>query len=518
MSAKRTIRAKRECAFRANDPLRYFACFATLAFALALLFLLPCKAYGDEGDSLDVEFIEKLADEAGLDSGRFVVSAVTSASYVSGNPLWVGTVNLSSDLVHALDNIVEAADYPAWDTLSQAQKELYGSKKNYDARKFNSLMRGFGYSGVYDDFIGSGGGNLDLSTELKGKLGQLGRIGSLWASGAGVIVGQLQGLVNAAFVNGWVPQSDGSVIDGSDVDGWPSGVNKFLYGYPFVTCHTNSRYRTIGTDNSNAIVFPFYRNVFAISKTPFNLGSSLNSSSYIPITNFNFAAESSVVNGETVYYKNVTSSDWHDYDQTDNGSLPAFLNTNENKAKLAYLILYGDVKREGNEKIEGYPEGEEDDDTPTYFPKDGIDGDTSWNTITTPPGGSVEPRPETPFNPGNQTDTPKWKNETTQNVIELGNLPFDKLFPFCLLYDVPLLLDKIMGSTSAMRAQGSVDYTVIQMRIPDFNGIGLEGFDITLDLDPLQEILNMVRPVFQMMVIALLLFTAIEFWKSIITG
>lgn len=525
MSAKRTKRAKRVCAFRANDTSRFIACcIATLAFALALLFLLPCRAYGDEVDSLDVEFIESLAVKSGLDPGSFVVTAVTTASYSTGIPLFKTTAKLDDDLATALGHLVDAADYPDWDTLDQGQQSIYGNKKNYDASKFNHLMAAFGYESAYEEFKGSGGGNLDLSKDLESKLGVFGRIASTWMAGGANSVRALVDTVSDIAKIKTFPVSSSSVLSFEPQGSYyPSsypdsiGVNQ---GYGFF--YSNTRVWVVSA--SSEVFYLVYWNTSnrSFEWLMFSLGNFTVS--------YGFEDDPQIVRnanqktkGNDVFYTYGLVSAYSAGSTLDPSvvTVPFRLNTGSFNDNLVHEFLFEAdvVAGDSDERIPGYPEdGVVNPEQETYFPEQGLDKDTTWPIITTSPGEPVAPRPENPFNPGNQTQDPKWKNETTQNVIELGNLPFDKLFPFCLLYDVPLLLDKIMGSTSGMRAQGRIDYTVIQMRFPDFDGIGLQGFEITLDLDPLQEVLNMVRPVFQIMIIALLLFTAIEFWKSIITG
>lgn len=507
-----------------NEDFVHRALAAFLAFMAVLFAICPVNnAHAEEEDSIDVRFIEQMANAAGMTPGDFVVTVATAAGYESGIPLFSKTAKFSQSLVDSLGNLVDAADYPEWDTLTSDQQAVYGSKKNYDARKFNSLMSAVGYGDTYDGFVASGGGSLDLGGDIPNKLGQIGRIGALWMSGAAVLFGQLAEIVNGDTVSSWVPQVEGGLIDGSGIDGWPQGVPQNLLYYDTLTYKISSYYYTLTSNTGVVKIIPFNTHAFLCSTSEFRYGTSSNRNGYVPVTSFGFGSSYQEINGKSVYvsYVNIGNSGTPSYEGvTSNGVVPSYLSNVSNRFSLAYLILYGGAESGNVEKIEGYPEEEPSDDTPTYFPAGGNSANTTWPQITTPPGGTVAPAPQNPYNPGNQTGGNQWANETTQNTIPLLNLPFDRLFPFCLLYDVPLLLGKILDVSGAgsVSAQAVNRYNVITLRIPALDYVGLPSQEIELDLQPLEEIITTVRPMYQILLLVLLLYEMIAFFKAIITG
>lgn len=163
-----------------------------------------------------------------------------------------------------------------------------------------------------------------------------------------------------------------------------------------------------------------------------------------------------------------------------------------------------------------------DSTTPTYYPSDGVTPDTTWNEFTeepsyVPPGPGE--RPQNPYNPPSsdnpeyQSGTPEWKNETSENMLPLMNIRFDKLFPFSMLYDIPKVANKVRSVTGTQINNGVYN----RVSIPIWNPVNSSDM-LNLELSDLYSLLVMVRPFMQILLAAFLLFTAIAFWRNILTG
>ena len=90
-------------------------------------------------------------------------------------------------------------------------------------------------------------------------------------------------------------------------------------------------------------------------------------------------------------------------------------------------------------------------------------------------------------------------------------IQFDKLFPFCLLFDISTLFDKVEANFS-----GDGDaYNTIEV---PFEWDDNSDEELELDLTWLHDLALIIRPFFQILLAVSLLFVTIWFWQSILTG
>ena len=133
-------------------------------------------------------FLGEVAAAAGLTTGELVATVAGMTAIGTGMSIATSAgVRYGTEASQNLNNLVDAADYPAWDTLSSSEKESWGSQDNYDSAKFNSLMAAYGLGdayGRYQSAWGSGGaGNFSFSSQEQSSLDQIGDIGSNWING-----------------------------------------------------------------------------------------------------------------------------------------------------------------------------------------------------------------------------------------------------------------------------------------------------------------------------------------------
>lgn len=511
-----------------------------IAAVAVSFFLFPVKAIANPGAYAAAELLSQYAAAAGLSEAQFVATVAGIASYGTGvNLANQAGISLAETVEHNLSALVDAADYKPWEELESGTQQIWGSKQNYESAKFNSLMTAFGYGEVTDEFISSGGGTFEPSEDLKRKLERIGAIGSRWMAGFGNTIGDIKSLItdNAAILDFPLQFLEGAIVDGSEVENWPNGVPKELVVSQGSEVIVQAIRSGVSWYSKWAIAPSSW--IMAFRKNDYSYGVLVCSKeSYVlkvasPGTDVNVQPSigirvNSVYGDESFYYSNSeVAFDSRSVINNANVGLNAInrsLSESE-AAVIAKQILYGQVSGEG-EYIEGYPDNPSDDDE-TYFPSEGVSDETSWPTIITRPSGPVVNPPSNPYNPTGEdgkpyTDTPAWRNEATQNTLPLLVLPFDKLFPFCLLYDVPLFLDKILmlyaDGGGGIRTQAIHDYTRIEIHIPAMDGLGLPGYDFTIDLVWLEQLLEMVKPWLQGLLIIALLVQTIDFWQGILTG
>lgn len=205
---------------------------------------------------------------------------------------------------------------------------------------------------------------------------------------------------------------------------------------------------------------------------------------------------------------------------------------------LNHSILFGDLNvqmqlPEDVGMVAGYPtpddSGVSNDDDIVYMPNDGLKPGTTWEELTTkpvyiPPG--PDERPENPYNPPNsenpgyQSGTPEWKQETSENLAPALNIEFNKLFPFCMIYDLKMFWDKLKGIVGSNPDGGLSAQARNQYELVTIPGIPFPGLQqgITFDLQPVATVLHYVRPAVFWFLIVCVVMSVVHFWRSILTG
>lgn len=505
----------RACVFPDMAPLRLCVAFV----ALTLLCLVsPSEAQALEGETQG-QFIQAMADEAGLDPGDFVATAVLTLATTQGYNLVANvsgaTVNYGQSAGQNLRYLVDSADYPAWDSLDSSTQSQYGNRDNYDNAKFVSLMSAFGMEQEYTGFVSAGGGSFEFSSEASGLLQQFGNVGARWAEGAANAFGDLVAMVtNPSAFNTYMGVPNTLQFDASEVNGWPSSIPE----------HVNLAYQNY-YDRT-------YRPNGSVSK---NWGMTTKDVYWMLLWNTSnndqymnaFDDEYFQIKFGANSYTNVTKSgELYYYNAIQNYNTIAFslpqtqvtsAVTLDDRIKAMKIIL-GNLEKVGTPgvtpNIDGYPEeGQDepvDDEQPIYNPPGGLTPVVIWSDFTTQP---PTPRPENPYNPDNQTDSDEWRQETEQNLLPLTGINFGDLFPFSLLADIPLLFDKVEGLTAGESASGVYNRVEIPFKWEDNS-----NENVVLDLGWLYSLLTMIRPAFQILLGAFLLITCIEFWRGILTG
>lgn len=464
------------------------------------------------------------AESAGLTDNEFVVTVFNALTASTGANLLDATRDVSwsfaDNLASNLDSLTDAADYPAWDTLSDADKTAYGNKENYDKSKFNSLLDAFGFGETTDGFYSSGGGTFEPETGILRKLQQIGNIGRNWITGGGNLISSVNELLSSDgknVIGAWLGYVPSQYVEKNTGGTWPSTVDlPGLYvsvanGYRFV--YTNSAGKqTVREYICNANVYwivcgnqsSYPRNYFCFSKYAFTYTSN----------NYTHYATEKTYNG-MMYY--VGGGSWGGSNltagETVNDSLPLSLYTSvrdDIQNKIIPMILFSQelTPQSVYPSITDYP------DTPSsntviYAPNIVNNTNNTWNNYITQP---EQPRPDNPYNPDNQTGGSQWREDTTDNVMPLMGIRFDNLFPFSLVFDLPKLSNKVSELTLGQATSGVYD----TVRIPIVAGDIDEQLE--LDLTPLRQLLNMFRPFVFVLILVTMVMSLVLFWKSILTG
>lgn len=499
-----------------------------------------------------LELIENMAEAAGMSTGDFVAVCSGAAASASGMIIARDTgIKMGQSASVNLGNLIDTADYPAWEKLSSDSQSVYGSKTNYDAAKFNSLMAAFSLDGVVDGWYQSGGSNFDPDQNALERLQQIGRIGQNWGNGVYNYFSSLSG--SSGVVTSPVKAQQWASVnqyqyDGSSVENWPSGVPyNIVYGTGTVGTivkpgNETSYYYQIQSASS-VVKIVNYRSprgtagykwscIVMLSKTPFSVGQySGYDGSAIPPTDT--TVEGDTVNGDALYCKSYITSAGAEYVSASPAMNEFTRDYSYSTLKTVWhAIMYGNGLGYA-QPFQDYPTGNDTvpADTKVYMPDNGLQPGQTWNTWITQPEQPPQPgvRPENPYNPvnpsnpGYQSGTPEWKETTTENMQPLLNVRLDKLFPFCLLYDLNMLWGKVQGlmqQNGGLSGQDYEDYLhvrfPVEMVSPDL-GIYIQE-ELEFDLTPLHDLLLMTKQIVLVLLIVMTLLSIIQFWKRILTG
>lgn len=523
--------------------------------------LQKCKAFGVASPVSDASaLIEILANSAGLTSSEFVVTsgnaiAIGAGMLVAKDAGWDAGASLSANL----ENLIDAADYPNWDTLSNEQQTSWGSKANYDAAKYNSLLSAFGYGETVSDYYATGGGNFEPDDDVKDRLEQFGRIGRLWLDGAGVTFEQVKGLFVSSYVSDLNNWYGGRVVTayGSGLEDWPVEIpDPISMGEGVLFSYINGTYKIYRISNSPVYWVNFVHKAnssnvvtltsFLFSKSPFAFANNSGVDVQIPETTDTVSHAVDTEYG--TYYRGSKSQHNLFYGSNLGWDAAAYCNMpvytyndgvtrnfewfNTRMEVIEPYILFGASLSNNIEEVTDYPGVSQiEDGTVTYLPEDGVNPINNWYYYITQPENPHVPepveRPDNPYNPVNpdnpqyQSGTPEWKQDTTENLKPALDIQFNKLFPFCVVYDLKLYWDKLKAITGYSHEDGTLS---IQARnqyelitIPGIDSAGLES-GITFNLEPVARILRYVRPAVFWLLVVKLVMSVIDFWRNILTG
>lgn len=512
-----------------------------------------------------VDLLHHYADASGLQYGEFV--AAVAAIVTSSTGMVTGAADgimLDSGLEKNLSDLVDAADYPDWSNLDASTQELWGSKQNYDAAKFNSLLDAFGFEELSDQYYGSfdgsgGGGDFDPDSTQMEILHGIGRVGQRWAMGLGNTYQSISALItNKQALNGYFGVIPGYGFNGAGYANWPSSLPTYieLANSNNATIYTAKPTEAItyigvwqtdspvwmlvgrdpGHDDVNVAPYTDY-NVWMFSESPFTYGASRSGygSSTVPTVTQNRTSVHRTDQGSSYYFGSVELNMSKRVIQSNVPVMDLGRGADVYTAFGLIMSNGGPTSTGGvNPDLPGYPEESPNPDEMIYYPSEGVTTNNTWNNYTTP---TPIIRPDNPFNPGDTSGTDKWKDETEANTKQLGAVHFEKLFPFCLLYDITLLFEKMQSlgvlpeqngviNDSELETQGSVtdqasQYLSVKLPISGFDpGANFINEDETVDFDltPLHDLLIMIRPAMQILLVVMLLFTLIDFWRGVLAG
>lgn len=485
-------------------------------------------------------YVSEMSQESGLTGGDFVATTIAGLSAATGLNLTQspGIRLVGNTIGENLSYLADAADYPDWDTLDSATQQNYGSKQNYDSAKYVSLMSAFGLEDGYQRYA-SGGGTFEFETDEKRQLERIGRIGSNWLGNIGNTIGSIRDLlvpntdeILYKYLYGTSSGTDnGQEFKGEKPDDWQEsyfvyykltdvGWVNYLYGNNQV-----SYYQKVQSLGDVYLIMnrrgqDSFSNFYMFSKAPFNYGYTSGRDVEAEPTLNRSAILDQTVQDRPLYYGNINV--------TVSNPLVGATQTisHYDGAKILDIereILYGENSGGGSAgtgelepDIPDYPTEEIPDTTVIYYPTEGVSPTTTWNNYIT-----VQ-RPENPFNPDDQTSTPEWKQETKQNIQGLQGVHFEKLFPFCLYYDLDKFWKKVQticgistDENGQLNTQDNNNYNEVNLRMYVPNVMDEVW---TFNLEPLRDLLLITKPFVLVFLICLEIVSMIMLWKGILTG
>lgn len=479
-----------------------------------------------------LEYLQKAATSSGMSVNDFMLTVGIGVAGTTGVNIFQQGAYYGDQATSTLNKLVTTAEWPSWSELSEAQQESWGSSDNYHAAQFNSALGAVGLAESRNTYYASGG---DFDEGTESLLSRIGAIGNKWAGGAIIAASDIYSIWNnpASITYDGTEGQFGIqynyvvTIDDVEVIFRESNVN-------YSVRWSGDDYITV-TPNTWIVCDPNYQNAYYSFRTTYGttpLGPvHLTKKEYNgwfwsidKIGNLSTGSTGFIYKTETQLKGGVSSGSFNF-----GARPPKFLNKN-----YVYGYQFGSttVDFDGmnpDQVIPDTPAGTTDGDTrPEGIGSDKLEPGTTYPDITgtpteddTPPYVPPTPdeRPDNPYNPPNnenpgyQSGTPEWKNETSENMLPLMNIQFDKLFPFSMLYDIPKLANKVRTVTGTQINDGVYN----RVNIPIWNPVNQSDM-LVLELNDLYALLVMIRPFMQILLAAFLLFTAIAFWRNILTG
>ena len=414
---------------------KILACF--LALSLVLLTTPVSLNFDTHNKSIEIQpnqahavlpigaaaaaFLADIAAASGLTVSELVTTVVgmTAVSTGMGIAREAG-INYGNAASVNLGNLIDAADYPAWDTLSEEQQESWGSKENYDSAKFNSLLDAFDLGDARDRFYSSDGGNVDYTSDELTRLEQLGSIGQNWIKNGSNTVQNIIDSMNPQYQNvfqNFIGRSTYKKITGADYDNWPSGAPDELYinvgNYCMIKSgpDASNRYIYMQTQSTADVYYiVMYRNygngryasknIYMFSKSGFKFGSNtktIAADKPVVLDPVSATTDSREMNGTgdysgKFYYNGGYVSEGGSSDYVESTMMAnQFTGTNLSWVnQVEQIILFSEDATAGlgsaTPDIVGYPEDIlTQGDTNIYFPSTGIVPGTNWQDYETQP-------------------------------------------------------------------------------------------------------------------------------------
>lgn len=536
-----------------------------LAFAAVILCCVPYGAHLEcnpgnpfgvriaksEAEALQVynpqalPFLQACASAAGMSVKDYMLTCGIVIGGFTGLNIFGEDVSYGADqTTNVVAKLVSTAEWPAWEELTAEQQQSYGGNSdNYYAQQFNALAGCLGLADSRNVYYSSGGGDLDSDGVSIAE--RIGEVGEKYATGAILHTSELYNLLthpeqlfnNSGYNNFGLRVTKTVNIDEASFRFMIANPN--LPGYQY-------RYPIDGTNWFN---FKQHVNMSPGDYTWVFVGVWTT-----PLPKIELTAGYGMFN-----YENVSSSNqWEGMNTGGNMERHA---SSGNRFR-GYYDPANDYLNEcwGGGWTVGGTDIDTDDvnydqqmpGTPTgLYGPGGVDNEkdppgigsknmgptTTYPDITGEPREGEDPpyvpptpseRPENPYNPtdpenpGYQSGTPEWKETTTENLTPLLNVRLDKLFPFCLLYDLNTLWGKVQGlmQQNGLTGQDYEDYLHIRFPIEIVSsdlGIYINE-EIEFDLTPVHDLLLMTKTAVFVLLIFMTLLSLIRFWQRILTG
>lgn len=350
-------------------------------------------------------FLAEMAAAAGLTTGELVATVAGMTAVGVGMSIATDAgVRYGTDASQNLNNLIDAADYPSWSSLSSSEQANWGSEENYDSAKFNSLMSGFGMgsaSGRYASAWGSGGaGNFSFTTQEQTALEQIGDIAENWKSGAGNTISDILGLVDdPTVIQQWSLNNVGTYVADPNDTNWPSTLSRNVN-------FTVTDYIRVDALNGSSPVYYEYQYSSPVYVVPYYVQTSNNVNFVIPTGSNSSYTRRSTNNGlnPSTSSSSSATSNGHTFQYiTGNRYIGTMSNWTPNVATNGYLssssdlsvsqkqyvlscVMFGSTTM-NNYDIQDYPTSDigngDLDATIVYFPSQGITDDTPWDDFLT---------------------------------------------------------------------------------------------------------------------------------------
>lgn len=483
------------------------------------------------------EFLELCAGAAGMSVNDFQLTVGIGIAGTTGVNIFSDSVTYNADqTVQTINKLVTTLEWPDYDDLSDSQKTSWGSEENYNAAQFNAVLGCVGLAESRDVFYASGGDLDEGSVSIAQRIADL---GNRWATGA---------ILEASDVYAVFTNNTGLTYDGTAGSfGMSMTYNVIVDDLPAVVFKEANVDWTARGNN----VRP---------ETWWVGDANYNKDRYGPgVIGFRGSQSTTVLGDVVLNYRGGTSYNVVTIAGNSGGASPwvyrrdGNLDSNSASGGYGYIdfassfvnrnymydyyvngtkIEFGSVNPEQamNETPEGTYAGETQ---PEGIGTDNISPETIYPDIVGTPTEDVTPpyvpptpdeRPQNPYNPSypdnpaNQSGTTEWKADTTENLEPAFNIRFDKLFPFCLIYDLDAFWKKFKSVMldSGLGEQAVKDYTTLV--IPGMQGVeGLQD-GMSFDLTPLQDLGFAVKPFMFWLLLIFLIMGVVDFWQRILTG
>lgn len=507
-------------------------------------------------------YLEALAGAAGVTPSQLVAGTVGIVASATGmNIATESGVSFGNDLSTNLSALVYAADYPDYDLLSADEQTAWGSKQNYDAAKYNALMYAFGLGDSVGRYYASSGGDFDFNENELNIISHLGEITQTWMRRGSNLASDLAGLVDKEkVIASYGPIVNHYTIPDNETE-WPSGWPRDISVYDTDVVYVWNGGSTYFT-HTDRVVKVFVVSTGSGAFRCFYYGEDFyrNGGNYtgyvVPEwearpSSGNYGTATPYIKDESTefyYYIFKTSIYGGTYQSPPPILLPSGAEYTADACLKAIAIMNGLRSEQNYVTVINYPSSPVADETPVYYPGQNdsqpgtIERETPWQQFIEnpdddsgtgggddyiPPG--PDERPENPYNPPDednpqyQSGTPEWKETTTENMTPLLNVRLDRLFPFCLVFDLQRLWDRfnnLVYGSGGLGGQAVVNYNEFHFPIDiTVESMGIDYHTaIDLDLEPLHDLLLITKPFVFWLLVIMLLTSIIQFWKRILTG